>query len=73
MFSEDDEKQLCAYILRMEEVLLGLSRDDVRHNIIAYQMADRNNLKHNFNNETEMAGMLASSALSQVITVPKYL
>ena len=54
VFSEDDKNELCAYILRMEEVLLGLSRDDVRH--IAYQMADRNNLKHNFNNETEMAG-----------------
>ena len=54
VFSEDDENELCAYILRMEAVLLGLSRDDVRH--IAYQMADRNNLKHNLNNETEMAG-----------------
>ena len=29
--SKGDEDNLCAYILRFEEDLLGVSRDDVRH------------------------------------------
>ncbi|KAK2155252.1 hypothetical protein NP493_2096g00000 [Ridgeia piscesae] len=49
-----NEQELCTCILRMEEVLLGLSRGDVRH--VAYQMAVRNNIPHNFNNNSEMAG-----------------
>ena len=54
VFSEENEGELCAYILRMEEVLLGLSRDDVRH--VAYQFAVRNNLPNNFNQQNQMAG-----------------
>ena len=54
VFTDEQEQELCTYILYMEEVLLGLSRGDVRH--VAYQMAVRNNLPHNFNNNTEMAG-----------------
>ncbi|KAK2190429.1 hypothetical protein NP493_80g03045 [Ridgeia piscesae] len=54
VFTDEQEQELCTYILRMEEVLLGLSRGDVRH--VAYQMAVRNILLHNFNNNTEMAG-----------------
>ena len=42
------------YILRMEEILLGLSRGDIQH--VAYQMAVQNNLPHNINTNTEMAG-----------------
>ena len=48
-----EEQELCTYILRMVEVLLGLSRGDVRH--VAYQMAVQNNIPHNFNSNTEMA------------------
>ena len=54
VFSEENEGELCAYILRMEEVLLGLSRDDVRH--VAYQFAVRNNIPNNFNQQSQMAG-----------------
>ncbi|KAK2180315.1 hypothetical protein NP493_450g01010 [Ridgeia piscesae] len=54
VFTDEQEQKLCTYILRTEDVLLGLSRGDVRH--VAYQMAVRNNLPHNFNNNTEMAG-----------------
>ena len=48
-----EEQELCTYILRMVEVLLGLSRGDVRH--VAYQMAVQNNIPHNVNSNTEMA------------------
>ena len=54
IFTNEQEKQRCAYILRTEEVLLGLTLDDVRH--IAYQLAVRNAIPHNFNADSQKAG-----------------
>ena len=53
IFTDEQEEQLCAYILRME-VLLGRTLDDVRH--IAYQSAVRNDIPHNFNADSQKAG-----------------
>ena len=54
IFTDEQEEQLCAYILRMEEVLLGLTLDDVRH--VAYQSAVRNDIPHDFNADSQKAG-----------------
>lgn len=54
MFTEDQEKELESYILRMESKLFGLTPYDIR--CIAYQLASRLGISHKFNTATEMAG-----------------
>ncbi|XP_071476076.1 uncharacterized protein [Diadema antillarum] len=52
--SEESENDLAQLILTMESRGYGLSRLDVRS--LAYEYAERNNLSHNFNKETKLAG-----------------
>lgn len=49
------EQELTQYIIKMEESMFGLTTRDIRS--MAYQLASRNNLEHNFNSETELAGL----------------
>ena len=48
------EKHLEEHILKMEQMLFGITADDVR--ILAYQLAESNKLKHNFSKSTKRAG-----------------
>ena len=48
------KKDLCGYLLHVEEIFLGMTREDVRS--IAYQLAVRNGIQHPFNLETNLAG-----------------
>lgn len=47
VFSIEQEEELVAHILSMEDRFFGLTTRDVRY--IAFQTAERNNLDHKFN------------------------
>ena len=53
-FSRQMEEQLVDYVKTMESMLFGLTSTDVRR--LAFQLAERNNLKHYFNDNKKMAG-----------------
>lgn len=55
VFSQKEEQELAQYLKYMEQRLFGLTTLDLRR--LAYQLAKKNNKKHNFNNEKEMAGV----------------
>jgi hypothetical protein len=48
------EKELADHIITLENHLFGLSIDDIRR--LGYQIAVKNHIKNNFNEENEMAG-----------------
>lgn len=48
------EAELCDYILEMEKSGFGLTRRDIRS--LAYQLAEKNNIKHTFSQDNESAG-----------------
>lgn len=48
------EEQLVNQIFKLEELLFGLTITDVRK--LAFQIAERNGIPHNFNRNTEIAG-----------------
>ena len=48
------EDELFDYCLKMEERLFGLTCEDLRE--LAYELAERNGVKHPFNKETKKAG-----------------
>ena len=48
------EKLLVEYLVEMDSMLFGFSRNDLMS--LAYQLADENNIKHNFNREKKLAG-----------------
>ena len=52
--SPEMEAELVKYVLEMESKFFGLTPQDLRS--LAYQLAERNNLKHRFNKEKQMAG-----------------
>ncbi|CAH1963744.1 unnamed protein product [Acanthoscelides obtectus] len=54
IFSPVQEAQLVQHILELENRFYGLTLRDVRK--LAFQLAERNNIKHNFNKDTQMAG-----------------
>ena len=54
VFSLEQERDMVNYILHMEERLFGLTSYDVRR--LAYQLAEKLKLCHNFNHEKCMAG-----------------
>ena len=54
VFTDEQEQVLKAHILAMEQRFFGMTTTDVRY--LAYHMAERNNIDHNFNKETELAG-----------------
>lgn len=54
IFTTDQEKELVKYVLEMEKRLFGLTLTEFRS--VVYQYAAKNNLTHNFNQETALAG-----------------
>lgn len=54
VFTFDEEKELCDYILDMESRLYGLTTKDLRG--LVYRLAIKNNKPHPFNNEKKEAG-----------------
>lgn len=54
IFSIEEEKELVNYIKLMENRLFGLNTKDLRK--LAYQLAERNNKKHSFNDLKKEAG-----------------
>lgn len=53
-FSQDIEKEIVSHILAMEEMMFGLTPVDIRK--LAYDVAEKNGLKHYFNKEKGIAG-----------------
>lgn len=54
VFNEQQEQEICDYIFEMETRFYGVSNSDLRR--LAFQLAERNNLPHRFNKDSEMAG-----------------
>lgn len=54
IFSEDQEKELEGHIIKCSKLFYGLTIEMIRK--IAYKFAEVNNLKHNFNKTSQMAG-----------------
>lgn len=54
VFSNDQEKELINHILDLEVRFFGITMTDLRS--LAYQLADKNNIPHNFNKESMLAG-----------------
>lgn len=54
IFSVEQERQLEEHILTLESMFYGITIKDVRRG--AYQLAEKNNIKHSFNIEKRMAG-----------------
>ncbi|XP_050298563.1 uncharacterized protein LOC126737631 [Anthonomus grandis grandis] len=54
VFNEEVEAELARHILIFEERMFGMGIRDVRK--LAFELATRNNLKHNFNTDKRMAG-----------------
>lgn len=54
VFTADIEKELANHILKLEERFFGVTISDVRR--LAFQIAVRNNIPHNFNMNKQMAG-----------------
>lgn len=54
VFNPDQEKELVEYVLLMESRLFGVTLAELRS--LAYELAERNNLQHNFNTMKKMAG-----------------
>ncbi|XP_030753970.1 uncharacterized protein LOC115880815 [Sitophilus oryzae] len=53
-FSEEMETELEQHILKLESIFFGITITEVRK--IAFEFAERNGLKHNFNTTNKMAG-----------------
>lgn len=54
VFAKHQELELVSYLKHMQKRLFGLTMKELRR--LAYQLAVRNNCRHPFNVETEMAG-----------------
>lgn len=55
VFTKEQEDELVAYVKDMELRLFGLSTTELRR--LAYQLATRNKLQHNFNTQKQLAGL----------------
>lgn len=55
VFTDELEGMLVEHIKTMESRLFGLTKTDLR--LLAFQLAERNNLNHPFNKETGLAGL----------------
>lgn len=55
IFSEEQEVELVEYVQHMESRLFGLTTTELRR--LAFQLAEKNQLPHNFNRESESAGL----------------
>jgi len=49
VFNAGQEKALVEHVLTLEERLFGITLTDMR--MLAFELAERNNIKHNFNME----------------------
>ncbi|XP_034839890.2 uncharacterized protein [Maniola hyperantus] len=56
IFSVDQERELASHVKNMESRFFGLTTKDLRR--LAYELAEQNNLQHNFCHETKMAGRI---------------
>lgn len=54
VFNKEQERELVSYLKDMESRLYGLTSKDLKK--LAYDLAERNNLSHNFDHDTKMAG-----------------
>lgn len=54
VLSRDIEEELIQHIIQMETRFFGLTMKDLRR--LVFQIAEKNNIKHDFNKETQMAG-----------------
>lgn len=54
VFNAEQEKQLVEHVLVLEERLFGITLTDIR--MLAFELAERNNIEHNFNRDKRMAG-----------------
>lgn len=54
VFTKEQEEELAMYAKNMESRLFGLTTKDLRS--LAYDLAEKNNIKHNFDQSTKMAG-----------------
>ena len=54
MFNQEQERELVDFVLLMESRLFGLTLTELRS--LAYELAERNKLKHNFSSAKKMAG-----------------
>lgn len=56
VFNVTQEKELASYIKDMESCFVGLTAKDLRR--LAYELAEKNKLQHNFCRETKLAGRI---------------
>ncbi|CAB3253456.1 unnamed protein product [Arctia plantaginis] len=56
IFTKDQELELAAYVKDIESRFFGLTTKDMR--ILAFDLADKNNIKHNFDTGKKMAGRI---------------
>lgn len=54
IFSPEHEKELCEQIIALSKRFYGVTPKQVRK--IAYEFAEKNQIRHNFNTETKMCG-----------------
>lgn len=54
VFNEEQERQLVQHLLDMEVRFFGITVHDLRS--LAYQLAEQNNIPHNFNHDKKLAG-----------------
>lgn len=54
VLTHEQEKEILDHILAINSTSRGLTRKDVRS--LAYQLAERDKVKHNFNNQEKLAG-----------------
>ena len=48
------EKEICQHVMKLEECMFGITPKDLR--MIAFEVAERNNIPHRFNREKKIAG-----------------
>ena len=54
VFSDQQEKELVEYVLELDKRFYGMNCTEIR--CLAFQLAERNNFKHPFNRDLQMAG-----------------
>lgn len=47
IFNDEQENEIISYLIDMEKRFFGLTINDIRS--LAYQLAEKNNISHNFN------------------------
>lgn len=53
-FTKDQEKDIADHVIKLSKMFYGITPDELRR--VAYEYAERNNLKHAFNKTTKLAG-----------------